>query len=774
MSTTELVDPQTPHTGINIGIMTSGGDAQGMNAAIRSVVRRASVLGASVWAIYEGYTGMVNGGDLIRHLKWDDVSGLLPKGGTMIGTSRCAEFRTREGRRKAALNLLRKDIDRLVCIGGDGSLTGANMLSLEWKEHLQSLVADGLITKETAEKHQFFVVVGLVGSIDNDFCGTDMTIGCDSALHRIVSAVDCLMTTASSHQRSFVVEVMGRNCGWLAAYAALAVGADYAFIPEYPTSDNWREKMCRAVQRGRQLGRRHAIVIVAEGAKDHEGVHLSSDDVKNAIEKDLGYETRVTILGHVQRGGAPSSYDRLLATLMGIEAVNACIDATEKTESMVIGINGGKLVRNSLVESVKLTQSVAKSIETKQYDTALKLRGADFARTWETYLALCRTSGKHTGEKGNFAVMNVGAPSPGMNAATRALTRLALDAGYNMHGIFESIRGLSECDMRKLEWIDVDSWSELGGSILGTNRELPHDKNLTLCSANLARLNIKALFIVGGWEALTTAQELAKASAEHPALRIPIITIPATISNNVPATDLAIGCDTALNTIVESADRLKLSAVASRCRVFIMEVHGGKCGYLATAATLGGGAHITYTPERSISLRRLCDDIESLKKRFKSCKTMALIINTERANKTYTTEVLERIMVEEAQDAFEARKLILGHIQQGNTPSPLDRVLAADFARVALASAEQAMKEQSGICVAGCIGTSGTGHTFTPMEQVEPNMDYVNRRPIVQSWHHLIDAIDALRRTQPLPPPNCEPHRRLPQPLGVASLPFSS
>ena len=189
------------------------------------------------------------------------------QGGTVIGTSRCSEFRTKEGRRKAALNLVQRNIDRLVCIGGDGSLTGANLLSTEWKEHLASLVTDGLISPEIAEKHQFFVVVGMVGSIDNDFCGTDMTIGCDTALNRIVEAVDALMTTAASHQRSFVVEVMGRNCGWLAAYAALAVGADYAFIPELPTADDWRDKMCRAIKRGRELGRRHSIVIVAEGAK---------------------------------------------------------------------------------------------------------------------------------------------------------------------------------------------------------------------------------------------------------------------------------------------------------------------------------------------------------------------------------------------------------------------------------------------------------------------------------------------------------------------------
>lgn len=733
------------------------------------------------------------------------------KGGTIIGTSRCAEFRTKEGRKKAALNLVQRNIDRLVCIGGDGSLTGANMLSLEWKEHLAALVADGQISQAKADMHQFFVVVGMVGSIDNDFCGTDMTIGCDTALNRIVEAVDALMTTAASHQRSFVVEVMGRNCGWLAAYAALAVGADYAFIPEFPTSDDWREKMCRGIKRGRELGRRHSIVIVSEGAKDHQGVHLSSDDVKNAMEKILGFETRVTILGHVQRGGSPSSYDRLIATTMGIEAVNAAVEATAETQSMVIGLRGGKLVRNSLVDSVRITQSVAGAIAEKNYEAALKLRGADFERAWYTYLALCRTSiackidvscqGMASSidtataslgsrplisaspvpqSKGKMAVMNVGAPSPGMNAATRALTRLALDEGFDMYAIFESARGLADGDVRKLKWIDVDNWCDLGGSLLGTNREQPKGKVLEQCAENLEKLGISALFIIGGWEAVTTAQALSAAAEKHPALRIPIVTVPATISNNVPGTDVSIGCDTALNTIVESSDRLKLSAVASRCRVFVMEVHGGKCGYLATAATLGGGGHIAYTPEEPLNLRRLCDDIESLKNRFKSCKTMALIINTEHSNKTYTTEFIEKVIMEEACDSFEVRKLILGHIQQGNSPSPLDRVLAADLAYKALKAAENQMKEKIGVASAGAVGNSGgQGLIYTPLSVLHSNMDYEHRRPINQSWDDLRLALFQLRRVSPLPPPDALSASqsalfkcRIPQPMGVASPPI--
>lgn len=210
-----------------------------------------------------------------------------------------------------------------------------------------------------------------------------------------------------------------------------------------------------------------------------------------------------------------------------------------------------------------------------------------------------------------------------------------------------------------------------------------------------------------------------------------------------------------------------------------MEVHGGKCGYLATAATLGGGGHIAYTPEEPLYLRRLCDDIESLKSRFKSCKTMALIINTEHSSHTYTTELIEKLMIEESGDAFEVRKLILGHIQQGNSPSPLDRVLAADLAYKAIEIAESRQTESGESFkdedkFVGCVGTSGATHglIFTPIEVIEKNMDCANRRPIHQSWGDLRTAIDSLRRVVPLPPSQShDPQHRtkIPQPMGVAS-----
>ncbi len=199
-----------------IGVLTSGGDAPGMNAALRAIVRTALNRNVEVYAICEGYQGMIDGGDRIRPMTWDSVGGILHRGGTVIGTARCDAFRTHEGRRLAAANLVERGIDSLIIIGGDGSLTGANIFRQEWAGLLGELAEMGKISREAAEQYAHLTIVGLVGSIDNDMHGTDMTIGTDTALHRITEAIDAISSTAASHQRTFLVKVMGRHCGYLA------------------------------------------------------------------------------------------------------------------------------------------------------------------------------------------------------------------------------------------------------------------------------------------------------------------------------------------------------------------------------------------------------------------------------------------------------------------------------------------------------------------------------------------------------------------------------
>lgn len=227
--------------------MTSGGDAPGMNGAVRAVVRMAIHRGCIPFAIHEGYEGLVQGGDLIKQMHWEDVRGWLSQGGTLIGTARCASFRTRAGRLLAAKNLVLRGINALIVCGGDGSLTGAEVLRGEWPELLTELLKTKELTAEHIKPFQYLNVVGLVGSIDNDLSSTDATIGCYSSLHRICEAVDNVSDTAVSHKRGFVIEVMGRDCGWLALMAAISTGADWLFIPEMPPREDWEDIMCSLI-----------------------------------------------------------------------------------------------------------------------------------------------------------------------------------------------------------------------------------------------------------------------------------------------------------------------------------------------------------------------------------------------------------------------------------------------------------------------------------------------------------------------------------------------
>src|SRR6476659_9355349 len=336
---------------LRLAVMTSGGDAQGMNPAVRAVVRTALHHGAEIFAIYEGYQGLIEGGESIRSMSWDDVSGVLNRGGTMIGTARSAEFRERPSRRRAVYNLIERGIDRLIVIGGDGSLSGADLLRQEWPGLIAELLADGAIDQHMADRHPALMITGLVGSIDNDMIGTDMTIGADSALHRIVEAIDSISSTAASHQRSFIVEVMGRHCGYLALMSAIAGGADYVFIPENPPAPRWETHLCEQISNVRSSGRRNSIVVVAEGAQDSEHTPINSEYIRQVLEDRLGEDTRVTILGHVQRGGAPSAFDRSMSSQQGFAAVEEVLSATPDSVPLLVGMRHNRVATAPLVES---------------------------------------------------------------------------------------------------------------------------------------------------------------------------------------------------------------------------------------------------------------------------------------------------------------------------------------------------------------------------------------------------------------------------------------
>ncbi len=721
----------------SIGVLTSGGDSQGMNAALRATVRQGLARGVPMYAIFEGYRGMVEGGERIRSFTWDDVGGIMQIGGTIIGTARSAEFRERAGRLRAANNLLDRGINALVVIGGDGSLTGANLLRQEWPELLAELLASGQISAETADQHRQLAIVGLVGSIDNDMVGTDMTIGADSALHRAVDAVDALRATAASHQRSFVVEIMGRNCGYLALMCAVAGGADYCIIPENPPEAGWEDRMCAALRTGRAAGRRESIVIVAEGARDREGQPISAEAVKNILATRLGEDTRVTILGHVQRGGTPSAFDRWMSTLVGAAATDHLLATTAADEPQMIGMRYNRVHKIPLMEAVQRTRSVADKIAAKEYESAMQMRGGSFTEMFNIFQIMAHGQASTPtvdARPARIGIITAGRLAPGMNTAVHAATRLAESRGHTVVGFRDGYEGLIRGETVPLDWRGVEGWETLGGANMGLSRKIPQGDELAAIAATLEREQIGALLVIGGWAAYEGAAAIDAARDLHPALNIPMICLPASINNNLPGSELSIGADTALNRIVEALDRIKQSAVAERL-CFVVEVMGRTCGYLALMAGLATGAERAYLPEEKLSIHDLTRDLEYVRAGFRNGKRLALLIRSEQANATYTTQFITDLFEEEGGSLFEARQVILGHLQLGGNPSPFDRVQATRLAARAIDTL--AGKLAQGSTAGSFIGFRAGKLQQYGIAEMTAMADFKNRRPREQWWLEL-------------------------------------
>ncbi|MCT4619359.1 MAG: 6-phosphofructokinase [Marinisporobacter sp.] len=298
-----------------IGVLTSGGDAPGMNAAIRAVVRAGIYNNLKVMGIEQGYNGLINGN--IKEMNLSSVADIIHRGGTVLKTARCEEFKTEEGRKKA-LNVLKVfGIEGLVVIGGDGSFTGAQKLS-----------EAGIKT------------IGIPGTIDNDLAYTDYTIGFDTAVNTVVDAITKIRDTSTSHGRANIVEVMGRHCGDIALYSGLAGGAESVIVPEEEFS---MDDVCRKLIQGRSRGKLHSIIMLAEG------IATNAFELGKEIEDVTGIETKVTVLGHIQRGGSPSSFDRILASKMGAKAVNLLMN---DESGRVVGMKENKIIHMDIHEAL--------------------------------------------------------------------------------------------------------------------------------------------------------------------------------------------------------------------------------------------------------------------------------------------------------------------------------------------------------------------------------------------------------------------------------------
>ncbi|WP_085523118.1 6-phosphofructokinase [Tuberibacillus sp. Marseille-P3662] len=293
-----------------IGVLTSGGDAPGMNAAIRSVVRKGIFHDVEVYGIYQGYSGLIFGN--IHKMELGSVGDIIHRGGTILHSARSDDFKTYDGQMKGIEQLKQFGIEALVVIGGDGSFKGAEKLT----EH-------------------GFPTIGIPGTIDNDIPGTDFTVGFDTALNTVIDAIDKIRDTASSHERTFIIEAMGRDAGDIALWSGLADGAETILIPE---EDYDMDNIIHRLRRGNHRGKRHSIIVVAEGAG-------SASDVAADLKENAGIDTRVTVLGHIQRGGSPTAYDRVLASRLGGKALDLLL---EGEAGKMVGIENNEIVSHNI------------------------------------------------------------------------------------------------------------------------------------------------------------------------------------------------------------------------------------------------------------------------------------------------------------------------------------------------------------------------------------------------------------------------------------------
>lgn len=311
----------------HIGVYTSGGDAPGMNAALRAVVRTAISKGLQISGIPQGYIGFLEGS--LEPLDLRSVANIIQRGGTILRTGRCPEFHKAEARTRSAENLKKQGIDALICIGGDGSFEGAHLL---WKEH-------GV------------PIVGVPGTIDNDIFGTDSTIGFDTAVNTALEAIDRIRDTAASHDRLFIVEVMGRNSGFIAADVGVAGGAEEIFVPDHTLSV---DEAVEHIKEGMAKGKKSSILVAAEGQKPGRAY-----DLAESIRKKTGFDAKVCILGHIQRGGSPTAADRILASRLGFASVEALLDGQC---DIMVGIQGDTVLRTPFKEAVATTKTTPREL----------------------------------------------------------------------------------------------------------------------------------------------------------------------------------------------------------------------------------------------------------------------------------------------------------------------------------------------------------------------------------------------------------------------------
>ncbi|KAI6016665.1 hypothetical protein BKA83DRAFT_14985 [Pisolithus microcarpus] len=484
---------------------------------------------------------------------------------------------------------------------------------------------------------------------------------------------------------------------------------------------------------------------------------IRADYARDVLTERLGLGSRVSTLGHIQRSGRLRAFDRILPTLQGIEAVKAVLEATPDTPSYMIGVRENKITRVPLMEVVEMTRAVADAA--KDFAKAMSLRDPEFLQSLEGFMTtslLYKEKMLSEEKRMRVAIMHIGAPAGGMNAATRAAVRYSIKQGHIPLAVHNGFKGLLDDAIHELSRLGVDGWTSRGGSELGTNRTLP-SVDLGAVAARFQQHDFHALMLIGGFEAFNSLLILENGRSLYPAFHIPMVHLPATISNNVPMTEFSLGSDMSLNALVDACDAIKQSASASRNRVFVVETQGGQCGYIAAMGALATGASLVYTPEQGMDLDMLRADVKFLKIRYgldaKGKSEGRLVIRNECASKVYTTDMLTDMFREEGGGLFDSRYASLGHILQGGVPTPMDRARAARLSLRCMAFLEehhQSLLAQppKSRCAppesAAVITIQGSALKWVPVTEMVKHADMKNRRGREAWWEPVKGWVEAL------------------------------
>ena len=434
-----------------------------------------------------------------------------------------------------------------------------------------------------------------------------------------------------------------------------------------------------------------------------------------------------------------------MASRFGAEAALCVLEADENSEAFVMCLCGSQIVKKPLHQCVDQCNAIKQAYADKDTGKVIQLRGRIFQSNLEMYKNLkkytlpenCQNTGY------NFGLLNCGAPAGGINAANASFVKAALCHGHQVIGIEDGFAGLLDNRVHRMEWHEVSDWSSLGGSKLGVSRMTPNE-DLEKLKDRFREHQLSALFIVGGFEAFVSLLQLYEARDKYEEFCIPIVLVPATMSNNVPGCWLSLGADTTLNCIVESCDRLRQSAGSRQNGLFIVETMGGKCGYLATMAGIAAAADSAYILEEKITLTGLKHNIEHLKSKFENAKSRrGLVLRTEHCNPNYSTDFISRLYNEEGKGLFSTRTCVLGHVQQGGTPTPFDRLSGTRSGIRAfkfLLEKIETNKDEFGVikatgeesaCVLGLIKNQSQ---FTPVIKLKDKADFKNRLPTECWW----------------------------------------